>query len=282
RTNANLALTDPLTGNSQWSMKYEYDSNSNLTAKTDSRGTNGITTNYAYDELNRVTSRTYTNDPQNTPAVTYKYDNQALVAGAPSFTRGASIGRLVATNYGGTSAGNYQGYDKLGRVNVSYQQTDSQNYGFAYGYDLAGETTSQTYPSGRVIVTEYDTAGRVAGVKNQSTVFYYAGAAASDTANRIQYAPHGAISAMKLGNGKWEHTTFNSRLQPTEIGLGTSSTDSSLLKLNYTYSNSNPAIHDNNGNVLTQTITIGSTVMTQTYGYDALNRLSSATETGAA
>ena len=261
-------------------VDYTYDENSNLKTKFDARS---ITTTYDYDALNRVKSRTYTNDPQNTPAVAYKYDGQALTPGYPSsFNRGYSTGRLVATTYGGGTAGNYIGYDQLGRPNTSYQQTDSQNYGFGYAYSIGGEMTSETYPSGRVVMTDYDAAGRVAGVKNQATGLYYAGAAATDATNRIQYASHGAIGKMKLGNGKWEHTNFNNRLQPTQIGLGVSGTDSSLLKLDYTYNNSNPAIHDNNGNVSTQTITIGSTVMTQSYGYDALNRLSSASETGAA
>jgi len=35
--------------------------------------------------------------------------------------------------------------------------------------------------------------------------------------------------------GKWEHANFYSRIQPTQIGLGISSTDSSMLELDYTY-----------------------------------------------
>ena len=251
-------------------INYTYDPNSNLLTKQDARL---ITTTYVYDALNRVTSRMYTNDPQSTPAVAYKYDNQSLPANfPPGFTRGSSIGRLVVTTYGGASAGNYQGYDQLGRVNVSYQQSDSQNYGFSYGYNLASAMTSETYPSGKVVQTEYDAAGRVAGVK--SGALYYAGATATDAANRIQYAAHGAVSIMKLGNGKWEHANFNSRLQPLQIGVGTSQTNSSILQLDYGYG----AASANNGNVQTQTITIGVTVMTQSFGYDALNRLSSASE----
>jgi len=179
--------------------------------------------------------------------------------------------------YGAGIAGNYTGYDQLGRVNVSYQQTDSTNYGFSYAYNLASEMTSETYPSGRVVQTEFDGAGRIAGVRNQSASWYYAGAAASDATNRVQYASQGAVSAMKLGNGKWEHTSFNNRLQPTLIGLGTSTSDSSLMRLDYTYGTTN-----NNGNVLTQTIAAGSSVMTDTFTYDMVNRLSSATEFGAA
>lgn len=132
--------------------------------------------------------------------------------------------------------------------------------------------TSETYPSGRQVTTEYDTAGRIAGVKKDSTT-YYAGAAASDATNRIQYASQGAISAMKRGNGKWEHTNFNNRLQPTQIGLGTSIGNSSVLQLDYTYGTTN-----NNGNVLSQTITAPGLTVNQCYTYDALNRLSTAEE----
>src|SRR5882724_9309312 len=76
--------------------------------------------------------------------------------------------------------------------------------------------------SGRVVTTDYDSAGRTAGVKNSATALYYAGGASTDATNRIKYTAAGAISTMKLGNGLWEHAAFNTRLQPNEIGLGTS------------------------------------------------------------
>jgi RHS repeat-associated protein len=256
-------------------VHYTYDNNGNLQTKLDARS---IKTQYAYDAMNRLISRSYMIEPQDTPegtpSVSFYYD-QNLPTGFPSsFVRGASLGRLVATTYGGTSAGSYIGYDPLGRPNVSYQQTDSQNYGFSYGYNVAGAMISETYPSGKVVQMDYDAAGRLSGVKNQASGLYYAGGAGTDVLNQIQYASHGAISAMKLGNGKWEHANYNNRLQPLQIGLGTASTDSSLLELDYSYGTTS-----NNGNVLSQTITIGSTVMIQGYGYDALNRLMSATET---
>ncbi len=124
-----LSASNPESG----TINYSYDASSNLKTKLDARG---ITTTYNYDVLNRVTSRIYTNDPQGTPAVFYKYDGQVLPAGAPAgFNRGFSTGRLVAATYGASSsAGNYTGYDKLGRAVSSFQQTDGQNYGFSYGY----------------------------------------------------------------------------------------------------------------------------------------------------
>jgi RHS repeat-associated protein len=64
-------------------------------------------------------------------------------------------------------------------------------------------------------------------------------------------------------------------LQPTQIALGTSATNTSLLKLEYDYGNS-----DNNGNVKSQTITVPNMTnpLVQTYAYDSLNRLQSAEE----
>jgi RHS repeat-associated protein len=263
--------TNPESGH----VHYTYDASSNLATKLDARS---IMTTYTYDALNRVKKRIYSDS---TPEADYYYDGQQLPnTKPPNFTATYVTGRLIAACYGGatSSAGNYQSYDQLGRVNVSYQQTDSTNYGFGYGYNLASEMTSETYPSGRQVITEYDAAGREAGVSAGG--FYYAGATASDATNRIQYAAHGAVSVMALGNGKWEHTNFNSRLQPTQIGLGTSGTDSSILKLDYGY-----GATTNNGNVTSQTITApkaggGNLVLNQTYTYDWLNRLLSASENG--
>jgi RHS repeat-associated protein len=248
-------------------VSYTYDDNSNLHTKTDSR-VSAVTTTYEYDALNRVKSRGYSDS---TLAVAYKYDAQQLPPGAPGtsdFDRGYSTGRLVAVNYGGTSAGNYTGYDRLGRANVSVQQTDSQNYRFTYGYNLATEMTTESYPSGRAITTGYDVAGRILQLGGTKT-----GEQPKTYASQFTYAAHGAVAAMQLGNSKLEHTSFNNRLQPTLIGLGTSSSDSSILRLDYGYGTAN-----NSGNVLTQTIAAPGLTLNECYGYDSLNRLSTAEE----
>jgi RHS repeat-associated protein len=253
-------------------ISYGYDNNSNLLTKTDSR-VPAVTTTYSYDTLNRVASRTYSDG---TPVVAYKYDAQSLPANfPPSFSRGYSTGRLVAVAYGATSAGNYTGYDQLGQVNVSYQQTDSQNYGFGYGYNLASEITSETYPSGRVITTGFDAAGRITSASGQKT-----GEPNKTYASQFSYAAHGAISSMTLGNNLVDATTFNSRLQPTFIKLGTTSNPTSVLQLGYEYTATCQT--NNNGNVLKQTITAPGLSLSQSYCYDALNRLSSASENSGA
>ena len=244
-----------------WAVRYDYDLTSNLIAKTDTRPADSgfVTASYSYDNLNRISTRSY-ND--GTPTVTYSYDTA---------TRG--IGRVRSVVTIGISTYNYTIYDAIGRLTHYNQQTDGQTYSMSAAYNKAGLMTSETYPSNRIVATEYDGAGRIAGVRNQSTGQYYAGATASDATNRLQYTAHGALSRMKLGNGLWEHTNFNPRLQPTRIGLGTTGTSTSLLGLDYDYGATN-----NNGNLLTQTINAPGLSATQGYTYDHLNRLLTAQE----
>ena len=105
-------------------------------------------------------------------------------------------------------------------------------------------------------------------------------------ADSFKYTSAGAVSSVRLGNGRFETTQFNSRLQPTQIGLGYSATDTGLLKLGFSYNTAGQ--NDNNGNVLSQTITAPTEVRnnvtysgftaTQTYTYDSLNRIRDAGE----
>ena len=247
------SATNPENG----TISYSYDNNSNLTSKADARS---ITTSFVYDSLNRITSRSYSDS---TPAVSYTYD----AAGVAN-----SKGRLTSVS-SSVSATNCTAYDVLGRLIAGNQVTDGQTYSMGYSYNLAGAQTSITYPSGRVVSTEYDPAGRMAGVRDQQSGAYYAGAAGTDSTNRIKYAAHGGVSTVKLGNNLWEHTDFNSRLQPAEIGLGTSTTDSSTLHLTYNYGTTN-----NNGNVQSVSYLGGGLSYTQSFGYDELNRLTTSSE----
>jgi RHS repeat-associated protein len=130
---------------------------------------------------------------------------------------------------------------------------------------------SQTYPSGRVVKNVYDSTGdllRVFGRKTNSPEQTYA--------SEFKYTAFGALSQTRLGNNRWESTQFNSRLQPTQIALGTTANATDLLKLEYDY-----GTQFNNGNVLQQKITVPNMAapFVQTYVYDSLNRLQSATET---
>lgn len=149
--------------------------------------------------------------------------------------------------------------------------TDPQSYTTGYTYNLGGALIEETYPSGRVVKNTLDTNGDLQQVQSHKS-----GDTFRNYANGFTYTAAGAVSAMRLGSGKWESTQFNSRLQPTQIALGGSAGDTGALKLSYGYGTT-----ANNGNVQSQTITVpGMTYpLIQAYTYDSLNRLASATET---
>ena len=68
-----IATGSSCTSSGPWSVIYSYDANGNVSKRTDARG---IVTNYSYDALNRITGKRYTNDPANTPALSYSYDTE--------------------------------------------------------------------------------------------------------------------------------------------------------------------------------------------------------------
>ena len=262
-------------------IKYSYDLNGNLQTKRDARG---IKTVYDYDALNRLYARCYRNigttaplgmttcqgnteTPEiNTPDVAYTYDNLTNAKG-----------KLIKVE-SSVSKTEYQAFDVLGRVTQSQQTTSGAAYGapMTYKYNISGALIEETYPSTRVVKNVLDSSGDLSIVQSSkngvSGYFNYA--------KSFTYTAAGAVSSMQLGNGKWESTVFNNRLQPTQIALGTTNSGTDKLLLNFDYGGST-----NNGNVQWQKITVptvGSTpgfVATQNYTYDALNRLQSAEET---
>ena len=241
-------------------VNYQYDNNGNLVQKNDARG---VQINWVYDVLNRVTHRNYTTLPASvaaTPNVTYTYDTTVSGGAIPN-----GIGRLTSVA-SSVSTDTHDQFDELGRVLQSTQNTAGTAYQMNYTYDRAGEMISETYPSRtRVVNTQYDAAGRISQLQ----------AGATNYASTFQYAAHGAVSQVTLGNALVEKTSFNNRLQPTEIMLGASG---NVFDLQYSYTSSCQS--QNNGNLVEQKIKVnGSVIADQAYCYDKLNRLASATET---
>lgn len=264
-----------------------YDNNGNVLVTTDARA---VSTHVSYDELNRPTRRWYNNSSNTssttngnlpsgvaaTDEVAFYYDSQTLPSGAPSFTRGYSTSALVAVTYGGGSAGTYRGYDALGRVVRQYQQTDSVNYLVEASYSV-NTMSSETYPSvpggsdRRTVSYTPDSAGRLSSLSSSATSYAPAASVSS-----IGYASHDGLNTETYGNSLIHAVSYNNRLQPTEIKLGTTSNSTSVIDLTYSYTNSTTA---NNGNVLSAGYSGGGLSYTQSFSYDSLNRLSTATET---
>ncbi|HEV3037800.1 MAG TPA: RHS repeat-associated core domain-containing protein [Candidatus Angelobacter sp.] len=259
--NASLSMTDPVTNNSQWSIGYSYDANNNLISRTDARG---ITTNILYDALNREITRSYQNDPTNTPQVDRFWDGKgttALVSNA--------LGRITAVS-SSVAGRTYDNYNPMGWVLQTTQTLNAQPYPVQYGYDLAGHVTSETYPSGRTVSTGFDVAGRSTSITGQLGT---TGTPVSYT-DSIKYSPHGEVIDLRMGNDLWQHFAYDAnRLQTTEVDVGTTQAASDLLQIKYDYGTTN-----NNGNPLRQVITAPGMTVTQLYKYDAFNRLNGAQE----
>ena len=301
--NSNLTLADPLTGNSQWSLGYQYDSNGNLLVKTDARN---VSTHFSYDALNRALRRWYngssslTATTHNSPALpsgvgasdeaNYIYDSQTLPAGAPSYSRGSATGRLVATTYGsGSSAGDYFAFDVLGRGTLKIQQTGGINYQVQRGYNLANGVTWQTYPAGsvRTVTYTYDSAGRTSsfsGALGDSVSRTYA--------TGITYSVWGGLSREQFGTDLFlyhrQHYTNRGQLFDMRVGTTDDGSWNRGAIINY-YSWVNLGFGntgtDTNGNVYVQQHWIfhddqmsAWTVHQQNYAYDSLNRISWAGE----
>jgi YD repeat-containing protein len=264
------SVTNPESG----TINFGYDNNGNLTSKLDARS---ITTTMTYDALNRITSKSYNDSPQ-TPAINYYYDSQTLPGGAPSFDRGFATGRLVAVTYGGTSAGTYRGYDQMGQGVRQYQRTDSVDYLVEASYYANGSVQNVTYPpvpgagDRRIVSYANDSAGRTASLSSAATSYAPAASVSS-----IGYTSHNALATQTYGNSLIHAVSYNIRLQPNEIKLGTSGAPTSIIDLGYSYGTTN-----NNGNVQSIAYNGGGLSYTQTFAYDALNRLTTAQEnTGA-
>ncbi len=281
------------------SISYLYDSNGNLTRRTDSRSS--TRTDYVYDALNRVTNRNYTifGTTAATPNVTYTYGTASAPCGTNSKGRLCSVSSSVSET-------DFFDYDALGRVLHSSQKNpvdNSRPFTFSYTYNRADGITSMTYPSiatspsPRVITTTYDSAGRINGLAGQK-----AGEVDKTYDSSFSYSPHGALRQMKLGNNLWEDSRYNTRLQPVQIGLGQTQqtgldsliipsanvADKLLLDLCYSGTDSSCTNQStsNNGNLLQQRIRIAAVApapaldLTQSYVYnDPMNRLTNASET---
>ena len=258
--------TDAITSNNQWLVKYVYDDNGNITSTTDAKG---VSVTGTYDNFNRLKVRNYSDLTM--PDVEFYYDGKYLDINNNLQTATGSVKGKTTGIKSSVSKTNYTTFNNLGQLTAHQQITDGQTYQTSYSYDSFGRMISETYPSTRTVKVDYNADGDV------SSIWGTVGTQNRLYANGFHYNSSGAMERMRLGNGKWETYAYNNRQQITEIGLGNSATDKSLLKLEYGYG----ANTENNGNLKTQKISFNGLAQAfeQTYTYDSLNRLKSATET---
>jgi RHS repeat-associated protein len=287
-TLASLNLADPITGNSAWSNRYEYDANGNPIQQTDARG---VVSTYAYDALNRNTTIDYSDTASINPDVSRFYDGATNGKGKLWYGY-AGGGETAGSNVEKTL---FESYDVLGRLVVLKQLFKvngvwSTPYQISRAYNLAGGVTSQTYPSNHTVAYNYDSAGRLADVDAQNPAFTgNLGDGVSRTySSGIAYVSGGQLKQEQFGTTTpvYNKLFYNSRQQLAEVLASTTGGDSSwnrgkiLNQYSLQCSGAGCSATDNNGNLRKQEVYVPAndqvssyTSWYQQYDYDALNRL---------
>ncbi|SDN35727.1 Ig-like domain repeat protein [Polaromonas sp. JS666] len=251
------AQTSPDTGASQ----YTYDGRGNVLSKTDARGK---LTQYTYDNIDRLKTISYATGT----GTTFEYDGGATPTPAV-------IGEL--TKITDASGQVTYSYDSMGRKTGKAQTTGARTFTVGYTWGDSGSAldklTAITYPSGTRVNYSYDAQGVVSGItvnppnsngvgtNTGSTLPLLSGITtnaeskltgwtwASTKTQAISYDANGLISAYNLGD-------------PTTTGIRrTILRDTAGRITGYT--------HVSNGSPVP--------ALDQSFGYDNLNRLISAT-----
>lgn len=243
-----VKLTSPDTGETT----YTYDSAGNRKTQTDARG---ITTTYGYDAVNRLASVSYADTTLN---VSYTFDtNQAVCTGTEAFSKG----RL--TRFTDISGSTTYCYDRFGRMVRKAQVTNGITYTTRYGYNLAGQLTSMTYPGGMAVDYVRDTMGRTTEVGVTPS-----GSPRQVLIREATYYPFGPAAEWVYGNGRLMQRTLNSNYQPGIIRDGTADG----ISLGYEF--------DEVGNLKTLRAEDQLDPPLRHFGYDDLNRLTETRDGG--
>ncbi len=267
-----ISKVEEVNGSNTYATNYEYNVRDELTKITDALGNVNTLT---YDTLGRRKSQT---DPDmgawlyeydGVDNLTKKTDNRGIVT---TFTYDA-LNRRTGINYPTKTdeAYVYDGNNKVGTLTSVTGETGSVLYAYdnrlrktqeqraidgttwttQFAYDALDRMTTRTNPGGNVITYSHNTQGEI----NSLTEFI----------NNIDYNALGKVTKKDFANTLSTNYTYNAddfRLNRIQTG--------SVFDSGYTY--------DKVGNILS--ITDNLLTKTQSFGYDDLDRLTTAQETG--
>ncbi len=239
------SMHDPDMGN--WT--YAYDAAGNLIQQTDAKGQNIY---FRYDALNRRKQKDYgTQKALGSGDVMYIYD--AVTSNGK--------GRLTGVQDQSGSVLFY--YDTLGRTTRTDKSLDGTTYVTQTAYDTLGRVLSITYPDNAVVSYAYN--GPLLLKVYESTTNYgqYAGYNALGQPGTLTYGNSVVTTYTYSNSGNTTCSQQNFRLCTLKTVLGA---NPAYQDLRYGY--------DSGGNVLSLTDAVNGN---QTFGYDEINRLTSAT-----
>ena len=250
------SVTDPMQGNT----RYVYDDLGNLVSQT---SPDTGTTAFSYDEAGNLMYKIDANGQR----LSYRYDalNRLISIDAPGSDDDVSYTYDDCLNGNRRLCGVHRGetaiaftYTAFGEIAGSSQSVNSwpgiqqADIGLGYRYDSIGRLASVSYPGGAVVNYRYAAAGRLNAVdlNHDSTL--------TPLLSDMTYLPFGPVSRQRYGNDVHIFGWHDEAYRPWVIGNASVAYD----VLDY----------DGNGNATSQFLQAGS----HTYGYDALNRLSTA------
>jgi RHS repeat-associated protein len=299
---------NPANGNLEWDTSYSYDVLNNLTQTYQG----GQTRTFGYDAKGRLTSET---TPEAGP-ITYHYTDfdavdtrtdarrvvtrytygdlnlltkvQYDTASAPGVIAPADVnisyktdspgkGQIEKVTDGVTDAAGSEsyGYDSVGRLHSCTRMIDGISYQKQYEYNAAGQMTAMTYPSGKRVKLGHDDRGRLAALQRVDV------SGAPAYLSGINYRVDGLISSQNLGDSTTESFEYSDdRLQLTKQKVMKGG--ATLLDLSYGYGAlagqmGNGSTAGNSGQLVSVTGTVNGQNRNQTFTYDNVGRLVTAT-----
>jgi RHS repeat-associated protein len=266
-------ITDPASGITQLG----YDANDNLTSVLDPRS---LTTSYAYSGFGDLTTQSSpdTGSTTNTydsaanlststdargASSTYTYDALNRMTSA-AYSLGGSVDQAIAFTYDagtngighltGASDANHSmswSYDALGRTIGKSQTVAGVTRSVSYAY-TSGDLTTLTTASGQTIIYGYNGNHQITSVSFNGTTLI----------NGVTYEPFGSVSGWTWGNGTNEARVYDQDGNVTNLQAAEG----------FTYG------YDSAFRITGITDT-DNAALSQSYGYDALDRLTSASGT---
>jgi RHS repeat-associated protein len=213
---------------------YTLDLAGNRVSETDARG---VVTQRTFDKLNRVTSETYPASPGEN--MLFGYDD----------TKSGNFGVGRLTEYTDETGATTLAYNERADVISSTRIIGSQSYTTGYGYDLADNVISITYPSGDFISYTRDSQGRI----NSASYLPSGSATATMLAYNVTYLPFGPASGFLYGNGLARSQTHDEDYRLTGITTLAATASVQNLALAYDLVNDITSITDNLARQNTQT-----------------------------
>jgi YD repeat-containing protein len=217
-----------------------YDSGGNLATSADAKGQ---VTTYAYDALNRVTRITFPDGTRHD----YLYDQGTNGIGRLSGITETDSGSQVTSQIAYT-------YDAHGRVTSETRTLGAIAYVAAYSYDSFGRMSGMTYPSGRTVSYAFDALGRVSQVSTEKD------SQSQVVVQNVSYHPFGGVTGFAFGNGQVYSRSVDQDGRIASYSLGAQS-----YGIGYDAASRISFISE-----------LGNPPNSNTYGYDALDRLTSA------